>query len=260
MIEKGEHMNKENLFSIITIVNKEDIYKGFKKSLAMQKDVNYELIKINNDHNQFTSAREAYNEAAKKAHGDYFVFLHPDMRFLDKLALHDVLEQVVKIDDLGVAGISGCLFEVHHHKSTLVTSILQGDPAHHFGHLINKVTKVQTVDECFFVMSREVYEQHPFSDINGWHMYAVEQCLVALLDNKMNYVIPARMWHFSTGFSENWQYVQTGREIVKRYGKHFPSINTTITTWNTKSKLSLVLVPPIKLLKHKIWRKLNLTK
>ena len=52
MIEKGEHMNKENLFSIITIVNKEDIYKGFKKSLAMQKDVNYELIKINNDHNQ----------------------------------------------------------------------------------------------------------------------------------------------------------------------------------------------------------------
>lgn len=257
MAEKGEVMNTKVLFSIITIVNKEDIYNGFKKSLAMQEGVNYELIKINNDHNQFTSAREAYNDAVKKAHGNYFIFLHPDMRFLDKFALRDVLSQVVEIKDLGIAGVSGCLFETHHHKSTLVTSILQGDPAHHFGHLIDKVTKVQTVDECFFVMSREFYNQHPFSDIKGWHMYAVEQCLVALLNNKMNYVIPARMWHYSTGFSENWQYIQTGKEIVKRYGKYFPSINTTITTWNTKSRLNLIVVPPIKLMKHKIWRKFN---
>lgn len=251
---------QDKLFSIITIVNKEKIYKGFLKNLKEQEGVQYELIKINNDHNQFSSAREAYNDAMKKAHGDYFIFLHPDMRFLDKFALKDALEQIVQIDDLGVAGVSGCPFELHHHKSTILTTILQGDPYYHFGKSIDKVTEVQTVDECFFVMTRDFCENHPFTDVKGWHMYAVEQCLIALLNNKKNYVIPARMWHYSPGNSENWQYVQTGREIVKRYGNHFSSINTTMTTWNTKSKLNLVVIPPLKLIKHKIWRKLNLNK
>lgn len=254
-------MSKDNpLFSIITIVNKEKVYEDFKRSLESQKEVNYELVKIDNTHNQFFSAREAYNDAIKKAHGDYLVFSHPDMRFLDQYALRDFLNQVIQIRDLGIAGVSGCLFELHHHKSTLVTSIVHGDPAHHFGQLIQETTKAQTVDECLFVMTKDFYKQHPFSDIKGWHMYAVEQCLMALLDHKMNYVIPARMWHYSTGFSENWQYIQTGREIVRRYGKQFSSINTTITTWNTKSKINLLVVPPVKLLKHKIWRKFNLAK
>lgn len=251
---------QDKLFSIITIVNKEKIYEGFLKNLKEQEGVQYELIKINNDHNQFSSAREAYNDAMKKAHGDYFIFLHPDMRFLDKFALKDALEQIVKIDDLGVAGVSGCPFELYHHKSTILTTIVQGDPYYHFGKSIDKVTEVQTVDECFFVMPRDFCENHPFTDVKGWHMYAVEQCLIALLNNKKNYVIPARMWHYSPGNSENWQYVQTGREIVKRYGNHFSSINTTMTTWNTKSKLNLVVIPPLKLIKHKIWRKLNLNK
>ena len=81
-----------------------------------------------------------------------------------------------------------------------------------------------------------------------------------MLDHKMNYVIPDRMRQYSTGFSENWQYIQTGREIVRRYGKQFSSINTTITTWNTKSNIKLLIVPTDKLLNHKIWRKFNLAK
>lgn len=254
-------MSKEKtLFSIITIVNKENVYQGFKESLEKQDGVNYELIKVNNDHNQFTSARAAYNSAMKKAHGDYFVFTHPDMRFLDDHSLRDALDQITKLQGLGVAGVSGCPSDVHHHRSTLVTSIVHDNPPHRFGTLIDKVTEVQTVDECFFVMKRSFCEAHSFSDIDGWHMYAVEQCLVALLNGKKNYVVPARMWHYSTGSSENWQYVQTGREIAKRYGKYFPTISTTITTWFTRNKLGLLIEPPLKLVKHQIWRKFKLAK
>lgn len=245
-------------FSLITIVNKEDVYQDFKANLLEQEGVNYELIKVKNDHNQFSSARMAYNQALKKANGNYMVFLHPDMRFLDKYALRDVLNQATKLPNLGVAGISGCLFKLHHHRSTVVSTIVHGDPAHRFGQSIEKPIKVQTVDECFFVMTREFCKQHPFSDLDGWHMYAVEQCLVALLNDKVNYVVPCRMWHHSTGFSENWQYIQTGKKIVKRYGQYFPSINTTVTTWNTKSKLDLLVIPPLKLMKHRLWRKLHL--
>ena len=60
-------MSKDSpLFSIITIVNKEKVYEDFKRSLESQKEVNYELVKIDNNHNQFFSAREAYNDAINK--------------------------------------------------------------------------------------------------------------------------------------------------------------------------------------------------
>ncbi|KRN58141.1 glycosyltransferase [Limosilactobacillus secaliphilus] len=249
-----------NFFSIITIVNKEDIYKDFKRDLMAQRGVKYELIKVNNDHNQFDSARQAYNHALKKAHGDFVIFLHPDIRFLDDMALHDVLQPIVNISNLGVAGIAGCPFKLHHHKSLILTTIVQDDPPYHFGQSISKATEVQTLDENFFVMDREFANKYPFSDIKGWHMYAVEQCLIALINGKKNYVVPARIWHMSPGSSENWQYVQTGREIVHRYGKYFSSINTTMTTWNTTSRINLALIPPLKYIKHKLWRKLHLNR
>ena len=252
--------DKQNLFSIITIVNKEDVYQKFKDNIAEQKKVNYELIKINNGNNQFSSAREAYNGAIKRAHGNYLVFLHPDMRFLDEYALHDIFDQIIKINDFGVVGVAGCPFELYHHKTVILTTMVQGIPSYHFGKPITKATKIQTLDECFFVMKKAFCEAHPFSDIKGWHMYAVEQCLIALMNGKNNYVIPARVWHYSPGNSENWQYIQTGREIVRRYGKDFSSINTTMTTWNTHSRLNLIFIPPLKLMKHKIWRKFNLSK
>lgn len=249
----------EPLFSIITIVNDQAVYGQFKKSLEVQKGVSYELLTIDNCNNQFSSARLAYNRVIKKAKGDYLVFLHPDMRFLDEFALRDVLSQVTNTDDLGVAGVAGCPFELNsHHKSTILTTIVQGAHPQKIGKPISRMTEVQTVDECFFVMEHSFCKEHPFSDVPGWHMYAVEQCLVALLSDRKNYVVPARMWHYSPGNSESWQYVQTGREIVYRYGKEFSSINTTMTTWNTRSKLNLMIIPPLKLIKHKLWRKFNL--
>ena len=36
-------------YSLITISNHEDVYQEFRKGLLQQKNVDYELIKINND-------------------------------------------------------------------------------------------------------------------------------------------------------------------------------------------------------------------
>lgn len=69
------------LISLITIVNNEQKYNEFKANLATQVEVNFELLKINNQNNAFTSARLAYNSAAEKAHGQLLVFCHPDIRF-----------------------------------------------------------------------------------------------------------------------------------------------------------------------------------
>lgn len=74
----------------------------------------------------------------------------------------------------------------------------------------------------FLYYEEKLLEKIPFSNIEGWHMYAVEQCLQATLDGKKNYVIPSRIWHLSAGVSEDRNYVRIGKEIVKRYGSNFP--------------------------------------
>lgn len=221
-------------YSLITIVNKEAVYKEFKNNLESQQKVNYELIRINNDHNQYDSARAAYNAALKKASGDYLVFLHPDIRFLDKFALHEILNQIIHLPNLGVAGIAGSPSELVNGDREILTTIVQGSKKETVGHSINRPTSVQTVDECFFVTTKQFAVDHPFSDIKGWHFYAVEQCLVALLNGKNNYVVPAHVWHTSAGASEDYHYVLIGMQMIKRYGNHFNHINTTVHKWDTK--------------------------
>ncbi|MGZ7883931.1 glycosyltransferase [Limosilactobacillus ingluviei] len=221
-------------FSLITIVNKDDVYQEFKASLAQQKDIDYELIRINNEHQQYQSARQAFNEAAQKAKGEYLVFLHPDIRFLDPHALKDVLMQIKGLPNLGVAGIAGSPTELKNGDRVILTTIVQGDNQSSVGEKINAPTSVQTLDECFFVMTKAFWQAHPFTDCPGWHFYAVEQSLVALLAGKQNYVVPAHIWHTSAGASEDYHYVQIARQMIKQYGADFPTINTTVRKWETR--------------------------
>lgn len=242
--------------SIITIVNKDRVYKQFKDELKGQKKVSFELIKVNNDNNQYDSAREAYNEAASKAQGEYLIFLHPDIRFLDEMALHDILADIRKITNLGIAGVAGTPEQLKNGYFVLITNIKQGLDAHHVGITINKPTQIQTVDECFFVMKKDYWTQHPFSDIKGWHLYAVEQCLVALVNGKENYVVPARLWHVSDGASEDVNYVKIGNEIVKRYGRYFPIINTTVYKWETHG-IKKFYMPWMHYIDHRLVRRVR---
>ncbi|MBB1063535.1 family 2 glycosyl transferase [Limosilactobacillus sp. WF-MO7-1] len=252
----GEKVENKS-FSLITIVNKEEVYREFKKKLSKQKNVNYELIKIENDNNQYSSAREAYNKAAKIASGDYLVFLHPDIRFLDTNALHDILINVNRLSDYGLIGIAGSPNnEDEDNRDYIVTTLVQNTKKENIGEAIKQPTKVQTVDECFFVVKRSFWEKHPFSDIVGWHFYAVEQSLIALNDGLTNYVVPARVWHISPGASENIQYIKIGKEIVKRYGRNFTYINTTVEQWYTHG-LKKELMPWVNFIAHKVQMKVK---
>ncbi|MCX2187190.1 glycosyltransferase [Limosilactobacillus pontis] len=249
-------MDNKHEYSLITISNNESVYQEFKKGLKQQKDVDYELIKINNDHNQFNSARVAYNEAAKKARGKYLVFLHPDIRFLDDYALHDTLSAIKAIPNFGVAGIAGSPWKLYKNKSYIITTIVQGKDKEHVGTPINKTTEVQTLDESFFVIKKTYWEKHPFTNYLGWHFYAVEQCLRAIIDGKKNYVVPARIWHKSTGGSEDKNYVRMGEEMVQRYGSHFPYINTTVTKWETRG-IKKYTTPWYRYAKRQVHRYIN---
>lgn len=240
--------------SLITIVNNEIVFDDFKENLKTQKEVDYELIPIDNKKNQYNSARIALDIGAQKAQGDYLIFLHPDIRFLDDLALKSIVGYVRKINDFGVIGVAGC--PVTKGKSQILTTIVQGKNRDKVGSDLKDITRVQTVDECFFIEKNTYYKNNRFSKDSGWHLYAVEQCLEALLNGKNNYIIPAHLWHISPGDSENINYVYSGIRLINKYGDKFESVNTTVEKWYSKG-VRKYYMPWLNFLLHKIKRKLR---
>lgn len=225
--------------SLITIVNKEKVFDTFKRELKKQQYVDYELIKVNNDSNQFDSAGAALNRGASLAHGEYLVFLHPDIRFLDNYALKSIVDYLKKINDFGVIGVAGCPSMDQGNK--ILTNIVQGINKEKVGSTICKLEEVQTVDECFFIEKRTYFEKNHFSESKGWHLYAVKQCLNAILKGKINYVVPADLWHLSPGNSENMDYVKIGIRMAKKYKNEFSTINTTVEKWYTSGVKSIYM-------------------
>ncbi len=226
-------MNQKIKVSLILIVNKKNVYNEFLKNVNSQKNIVYELIPINNYHNEYTSARQAYNSAAKDAKGEYLMFLHPDIRFLDKMSLCDILNQVDRLTDFGVAGIAGAKKSAKK-KRDIYSNIFHGSEKKRVGIEINQPVPVQTLDECLFIIKNKYFQRNPFSHRDGWHLYSVEYCLDALRNGRVNYVIPSRVWHLSDGKSLDANYVFQLNEIIKKERSSFDLICTTVKAWPTK--------------------------
>lgn len=213
-------------FSIVSIVNKEDVYTDFLNNVKRQNNINYELIKIDNTKGQFDSARIAYNSVINNAKGEYILFCHPDIRFLDDYCLSKIYLCISKIQDFGVVGIAGCSFN---NNERIFSSIVHGISKKSVGQTIDSPRKMQTVDECFFIIKNSRVEV--FSVNKGWHLYAVELCLDYVRQGKENYVVPANIWHISDGKSLDYKYFLQLRKICQE-NLNFKFINTTVGNWH----------------------------
>lgn len=230
------------MISIITIVNRPQLFEQFKKSLSAQVDVNYELIEIDNTNNQYSSARKAYDDAVKRSRGEYLLFIHPDIRFENTRALSTIMASVQRIQNFGIIGIAGCPEKLVGNKRVIYSNIVHGTPPISAGRKITEAREVQTVDECFFIVSRNSYNKIPFSHAEGWHLYAVEICLQYLKAGYQNYVVPADIWHLSAGKSLDYHYVQQLKRLIKKYKEYFPYINTTVKKWGTRGVFNALFV------------------
>lgn len=225
-------MSSNSRIAIFTIVNNLDIYNEFVDSINLQKDVCFQLFPIMNCHGEFSSARKAYNEYANGKEFKYFVFSHPDIRFLDDKSLSDIINYVDSIGEFGVVGVAGAT-KIQDSCRTL-TTIVQGKNKAFYGYKISKPEKVQTLDECFFVVESEYFNQHLFSDVDGWHLYSVEYCLNAEINNRVNYVVPSRVWHLSDGASLDEKYMTQLNKLIEDYREKYDVIYTTVKPWRTK--------------------------
>lgn len=220
--------------SLITIMNKAPVFQAFQENLQTQQDISYELICIDNTAGQYNAARQAYLEMAQKAKGEYLVFLHPDIRFLDPTALRDIMNCVQDLGAFGVAGVAGSPERLENKDRVILSTIVHGEAQEAAGRQVATAEQVQTLDECLFVVRRTYFLENPFSDSPGWHLYCVEHCLQCIVDGRNNYVVPARIWHLSNGKSLDYRYMLQLEQLIKKYAPQFSTINTTVKKWTTR--------------------------
>lgn len=221
--------------SIIVIVNNINIYESFLENLHTQENVDFEVIPVWNINNkQFNSARKALEYGASCSDAKYLLFVHADIRFLSNNTLRDLLDLVTKIGDFGVIGVAGCPYKLLKNDRIIYSTILHGDDKKQAGFPFDNPIEVQTVDECLFIQKSDYFKKTKFTKKEGWHLYAVEQCLRAKEDGLKNYVIPTDIWHMSDGKSLDPNYVKQITVLLKEYSDKYEHINTTVKRWKTK--------------------------
>ena len=195
---------KKYCCTIVSISNNLQMTNNFISDLEKQKDVEYQLMLIDNTQNRFGGAREAFNSIIRKIQNDTVIFLHPDIRFLSDRALVSILIEVENIQDYGVIGVAGCPEGA---KWCLLSNIYHGEGKVKAGKKIVKSTEVQTVDECFFIMNKNIIEKMKFTSLNGWHL--------------------------SDGKSLDPKYMKCLEKLIDIYRCDVDCINTTVKQWKT---------------------------
>lgn len=232
-------MSNQN-FTILCIYDRQHIMDDFLANLFTQKlcGIEYQLIPIDNTRNQFHSAREAYDEYLDQIKYNIVLFMHPDIRFLSENVLRYLVEQISKIRNYGVVGIAGCTYGK---KYQILSNIVHGIDKRQVGKKISKTIEIQTVDECCFAIKKEIVQKFKFSELDGWHMYAVEQCLRMNENGMKNYLVPADgIWHMSDGKSLGPEYLTCLEQLIKRHRNQVRYINTTIKQWKTNGLVAYI--------------------
>lgn len=217
--------------TIVVIANKAEVLEDYIKSLDAQTNVVFQLIVIDNKDNQYSGARKAFNSVLAQAKYDVVIFSHPDIRFMTDTALADIMLQIESLNNFGVVGIAGC---AEGRTWRILSNIVHGTDKDNAGTKISNPIEVQTVDECFFAMERDVAQKNNFINEDGWHLYAVEQCLQMRRINKKNYIVPADVWHLSNGKSLGPTYLKDLERVIDEYKNDTEYINTTVKQWKTK--------------------------
>lgn len=218
--------------SFICVSNNQEMFdKYIVPSLQIQKNRDFEIIRVDSASKSYSSATAALNEGAARAKGEYLVFLHHDI-VLENPDFIDEMLAMIEGREFYVAGVAGSLRQGHVWKRKVVSNIVHGEHRSIPGKSpVTEIRPVCTVDECFFIIPRRIYQQHAFLEIMPtWHLYAVEYCLWAHTQAKEGCVLmlPLRLWHLSKGESMSKDYYAAARKLRHVYRM---DMFTTVGAW-----------------------------
>ena len=211
--------------SIICVYNNSaQVNDCFLRGLKKQ-DVDYELILLDGGNGKFKSCAAALNEGAKKSSGDILVFSHQDIYMKSEKELKSFAEFICNSPKGSIVGCAGAIEGNRKNIGNYTSGLSINEDLEN---KIHKPIEVDSVDECFFGMTKKTYEMHPFDEIlcSDWHLYAVEQCLYHRTKENHIFVFPCQIHHLSKG-KINLSYMNGLVKIADKYRKNFKYIWTT---------------------------------
>jgi GT2 family glycosyltransferase len=235
------------MFSIIIVYNSVNIQASLTLNSLRRQTEEYELILLENIGNRnFKSAAAALNAGASSATGDFLMFVHQDVDFLDEQFLEKTRAMLEQIDDLGIAGVAGMSENGIDHHDRQRNLIYQGVPRRTWGNMIQKIERVQTLDECLLVIPRSVFKKTQFDEVtcDNWHLYGVDYCLTIAGDGLAAYVLPMFIYHQSAGDSAKVRnnffrgslspsYFKSFEAVRRKHRNHIDNIHTTCASFST---------------------------
>ncbi len=210
--------------SVICVYNNKVQYEEQLVRSLHKQTCDYELIGVNNTDKHLNSAASALDYGVKQSSGDILIFAHQDIFIKETDGLYNFAKIVYEGSTGNIYGVAGCI-ETNKNNIGTYTS----------GELLNMkykmvewdIQRVSCVDECFFGMKKETYDNHPFDTItcNNWHLHCVEACLYARSKGHYVYILPIQIHHFSRG-TISLSYMLCLKKLIKKYNGKFKYIWT----------------------------------
>ena len=225
------------MISIVCVYNNREILEEFLLKSLKPQTSKHEIILMDNSKNRFKSAAEALNEGGKQAKGEYLMFVHQDVDLQSYKWLENVEKTLNSLENLGIAGVAGRI----KHQDGIVTNIADGIPPQKIpSEEIKSPVKIQTLDECLFIIPRPVFETFKFDTktCDDWHLYATDYALTVQEAGLTAYVIPLFVYHRSPGYSYSKMFDVTLKKVLRKHWKELV-IYTTMEEWVTFYPLKL---------------------
>lgn len=212
------------MVSIITVVNNKEIYdEWLGPSVAAQEGIDFETVCIDNTGSEFDSLQKAYNKGLERAKGDWLMFVHPDVRFMQSDFLRGFIGLAEKkqaedpsIQLFGVAGVEEKEFRIENYISRIEHGVPPIMIPDHFNG--RDCVTVQTVDACCFIIRKETLEKYGFTDkLEGFHLIVEELCVRMKESGSFCAVLPVKLWHRSSGASLDRRYFLNAIKLIKMH-------------------------------------------
>lgn len=225
---------RELLYSVCTLVTDMEEYEGMIQSFQDKgfTEANSEFLFLNNTEKNHHEAYAGLNIFLRAARGKYVILCHQDV------ILHD--------DDIHV--LTRCIDELS--KFDPRWALLGNAGGKCLGQLAFRITdangeeqslgefpvRVQSLDENFIVVKSDA-NLALSGDLNGFHMYGTDLCLIASILGYSAYVVSFNLHHKSPGNKGRrdddnpMSFYHTRDNLIEKYGRAFAPrwIYTTCT-------------------------------
>ena len=201
-------------FSICTLVTRKDEYQEMIETFYSKgfTNENSEFLYIDNSETNKADGFSGLNHFLAQSNGEYTIVCHQDIRleFDDIVKLQERIKEMDQLDPhwavLGNAGAT-CDFSK---KSIRIT-----DPTGEDKQIGGFPAKVDSLDENFLLIKNGL-NIGLSRDLNGFHFYGTDLCILADLRGYSAYVIDFHVRHLSSGNRDDY-FDSCKKELIAKY-------------------------------------------